>query len=291
MKSMTGYGKGESNNKLITVTVEIKTVNSKNLDVRMNIPRAINNLMATFNEILKKYIKRGKVDIFVNYRLSPDVEIPVSVNYSMAKTYIDSINKIAGLTGKKISVTMRDLLSMHDIFIKEEIDFSEFEPVFIEAFESALQKIDEERIKEGEKLKRDIEERLERIEKTVREIENQSKEISEILFKKLKDKVSKLLEDFDNNEELTKRVELEVALLAEKQDVSEEITRLYSHIKRFKELLNEEFVGKTMDFLCQEMHREINTLGSKLKEINATEPVLQIKTEIARIKEQVQNVE
>ncbi|WP_245807353.1 YicC/YloC family endoribonuclease [Desulfurobacterium atlanticum] len=288
---MTGYGKGEATNNLINVTVEIKTINSKALDVRINLSRAINNLMSTFNEILKKYIKRGKVDVFINYKLSPDVEIPVCVNYSMAKTYINAINKISGLTGKEISITMRDLLSMHDIFMKEEIDFSKFEPVFIEAFESALKKVDEERIKEGEKLKQDIEKRLEKIEATVRKIENRSKEISKILFEKLKEKVSKLLEDFDDKEELTKRVELEVALLAEKQDVSEEITRLYSHIKRFRELLNEDFSGKTMDFLCQEMHREINTLGSKLKEINITEPILQIKTEIARIKEQVQNVE
>jgi len=291
VKSMTGYGKGEAKNDLISVTVEAKSVNSKNLDLRINLPRAINNLLSTLTNKAKKYVKRGKVDIYINYKLSPDIEIPVSVNYSMAKTYINAINKIAGLTGKEISVTMKDLLNMHDIFLKEEIDFADFENVFIEAFETALQQIDEERIKEGEELKQDIEKRLIEIERIAKKVEKDSENISETLFKKIKEKCQKLLEDFFESEEFSKRIEIEVALLAEKQDISEEITRLHAHIRRFKELLNEDFSGKTMDFLCQEMHREINTLGSKLKEINISEPVLKIKTEIARIKEQVQNVE
>lgn len=289
MKSMTGYGKSEASNDFITVTVEVKSINSKNLDLRINLPRIVNNLLNRLNSKVKEYVKRGKVDVYINYKLSPDVEIPVSINYSMAKTYIDAIKKIEGTSGRKIEINMRDLLSMHDIFSKEDIDISGSEEVFIEALENALMQLDAERKKEGEKLKKDIESRLKKIEAILHDIEEKANSINEKIKKRLTEKVKKLFEPDD--EEISKRIELEIVLIAEKQDVTEEITRLKSHIKRFYQLLNEDFSGKTMDFLCQEMHREINTLGSKLKEINATESVLKIKTEIARIKEQVQNVE
>ncbi|WP_297445008.1 YicC/YloC family endoribonuclease [Desulfurobacterium sp.] len=286
---MTGYGKSEASNDFITVTVEVKSINSKNLDLRINLPRIVNNLLNRLNSKVKEYVKRGKVDVYINYKLSPDVEIPVSINYSMAKTYIDAIKKIEGTSGRKIEINMRDLLSMHDIFSKEDIDISGSEEVFIEALENALMQLDAERKKEGEKLKKDIESRLKKIEAILHDIEEKANSINEKIKKRLTEKVKKLFEPDD--EEISKRIELEIVLIAEKQDVTEEITRLKSHIKRFYQLLNEDFSGKTMDFLCQEMHREINTLGSKLKEINATESVLKIKTEIARIKEQVQNVE
>ncbi|WP_457568459.1 YicC/YloC family endoribonuclease [Desulfurobacterium sp.] len=286
---MTGYGKGEAANDFISVTAEIKSVNSKNLDVRINLPRIANNLLGRLNNKIKEYIKRGKVDVYINYKLSPDVEIPISINYPMAKTYINAIKKIEGTTGRKIGINMRDLLSMHDIFSREEVDIAGKEDVFLSAVENALIQLDDERKKEGEKLKRDIENRLNNIETIVIKVEEQTGYLNEKIRERLLEKVKKLFESLD--EEITKRIELEVVLIAEKQDVSEEITRLKSHIKRFYQLLDEDFCGKTMDFLCQEMHREINTLGSKLKEINLTEPVLKIKTEIARIKEQVQNVE
>ncbi|WP_231378268.1 MULTISPECIES: YicC/YloC family endoribonuclease [unclassified Desulfurobacterium] len=286
---MTGYGKSEASNDFITVTVEVKSINSKNLDLRINLPRIVNNLLNRLNSKVKEYVKRGKVDVYINYKLSPDVEIPVSINYSMAKTYIDAIKKIEGTSGRKIEINMRDLLSMHDIFSKEDIDISGSEEVFIEALENALMQLDAERKKEGEKLKKDIESRLKKIEAILHDIEEKANSINEKIKERLTEKVKKLFEPDD--EEISKRIELEIVLIAEKQDVTEEITRLKSHIKRFYQLLNEDFSGKTMDFLCQEMHREINTLGSKLKEINATESVLKIKTEIARIKEQVQNVE
>lgn len=289
MKSMTGYGKSEASNDFITVTVEVKSINSKNLDLRINLPRIVNNLLNKLNNKVKEYVKRGKVDVYINYKLSPDVEIPVSINYQMAKTYINAIRKIEGTSGRKIEINMRDLLSMHDIFSKEDVDLSGSEEVFLTALEKALIILNEEREKEGKKLKADIEERLKIIEETVNDIEKVASSINEKIREKLTEKIKKLFEPDD--EDVKKRIELEVALIAEKQDVTEEITRLKSHIKRFYQLLNEDFSGKTMDFLCQEMHREINTLGSKLKEINVTEPVLKIKTEIARIKEQVQNVE
>ncbi|WP_456398141.1 YicC/YloC family endoribonuclease [Desulfurobacterium sp.] len=286
---MTGYGKSEASNSFITVMVEVKSINSKNLDIRINLPRIVNNLLNKLNSKVKEYVKRGKVDVYINYRLSPEIKIPVSINYSMAKTYIDAIKKIEGTFGRKIEINMRDLLSMHDIFSKEDVDLSGNEDVFLTALDRALIMLNEERKKEGEKLKSDIEKRLTIIEKTIEEIEKDAHSINEKIREKLTEKIKKLFEPDD--EEVKKRIELEVALIAEKQDVTEEITRLKSHIKRFYQLLNEDFSGKTMDFLCQEMHREINTLGSKLKEINVTGPVLKIKTEIARIKEQIQNVE
>ncbi len=289
---MTGFGKCVKSNQEIEITVEIRTLNGKALRVRYSIPRVFNPFLNDINGAVGEYIKRGEVDLHIHYRLSPDVTIPVAINYGEALKYIEAADKIGALSGKNIDVSLKDLLSIPDVFMREELDVTPYKDVLLEALKCALKEVDEARKKEGEKLKAYFEEKLAAIEKILRELEPQIEEIEQKLFKRLKEKVQKLLSGEEIPEDFQKRVELEVAFLSEKQDVSEEISRLYAHIHRFRELLNStEPVGKTLDFLCQEMHREINTLGNKIKEIDITDPVIKIKTEIARIKEQVQNVE
>ena len=292
MKSMTGYGKGTAGNDLVEVTAEVKSLNSKTLKVRLSVPRVFNPLINQLNGLISSYIKRGDVELYVKYRTSPEFRIPLSVNYTEALNYVKVAEKIGSLANREISVSLRDLLSIPEIFQREEMDAELFKEPLLKAVETALKELDRARLAEGEKLKSFFKEHLSEIERTLNELGKEILNIEEILFKKLKEKVKKLLECEELNQDFTKRVELEVALLAEKQDVSEEISRLKAHVERFRKLLgSEEPVGKTLDFLCQEMHREINTLGNKVKEIDVTEPVLKIKTEIARIKEQVQNVE
>jgi uncharacterized protein (TIGR00255 family) len=289
---MTGYGKCVRRNELIEISAEIKTLNGKALRTRFSIPRIFNPLLNEINDLVSKYIKRGDVDLYLYYRLSPEVTLPISVNYAEAVKYVKAASKIGAISGREIQVSLKDLLSIPEIFVKEELEVEPFREILLKTIECALKELDSARKAEGEKLKNYFLERLERIESTLLDLEKQVEEIEERLFQKLKEKVQKLLKGEELPEDFTKRLELEVALLAEKQDVSEEISRLKTHISRFRELLkSEEPVGKTLDFLCQEMHREINTLGNKIKEIDVTEPVIAIKTEIARIKEQVQNVE
>ena len=293
MKSMTGYAKETFKTEDIEVTAEIKSLNGKALRIRFSIPRLFNPLITEIQSVIGEVVKRGEVDLYLFYRLSPELVPEVSVNYAQAEKYLKAVQKISGVSGKEITVTLKDLFAIPEIFQKEEMDVEPFREAVISAVKRAVLKLDEVRRVEGEKIKRYLEDRLKTIEETLLEIEEDIEGIEGRIFERLKEKVEKLLKDMGvEEEEFLKRVEMEVAFLAEKQDVSEEVSRLKMHLKRFRELIDsDEPIGKTLDFLCQEMHREINTLGNKLKEIDVTEPVLKIKSEIARIKEQVQNVE
>ena len=289
---MTGFGRAVAEDEKLRVVVEVKSVNGKALRVRFNLPRLFNPLINEVNSEVEQFIKRGEVELNVSYRFAPGFQVPLEINYGEALKLIEVAKKLSALSGSQISVGLREILSFPDVVVKEELSPEPFKETFFKALRGALKELDRARRKEGEKIKAFLEERLRVIEETLAQIEGELPEIKEKLFKKLKENVKKLLEEQELGQDFTKRVELEVAFLAERQDVSEEISRLKAHIKRFRELLEaEEPVGKTLDFLCQEMHREINTLGNKVKEIDITEPVIKIKSEIAKMKEQVQNVE
>ncbi len=290
---MTGFGRAVAEDEKIRITVEIKSVNGKNLRVRFNIPRLFNPLINQINSEVEKVLKRGDVDLNVSYRFSPGFQVPIEINYAEAIKIIEVARRLSALSNSKVSVNLKDVLSFPEVLIKDELNPEPFKETLFKALREALEELDRARRSEGEKLKVYFEERLKNIEETLSQIERELPQIKEKLFKKLKENLKKLLEGEELSQDFTKRVELEVAFLAERQDVSEEVSRLKAHIKRFRELLKveDEPVGKALDFLCQEMHREINTLGNKVKEIDVTEPVIKIKSEIAKIKEQVQNVE
>ena len=289
---MTGFGRAVAEDEKLRVVVEVKSVNGKALRVRFNLPRLFNPLINEVNSEIEQFIKRGEVELNVSYRFAPGFQVPLEINYGEALKLIEVAKKLSALSGSQISVGLREILSFPDVVVKEELSPEPFKETFFKALRGALKELDRARRKEGEKIKAFLEERLKVIEETLAQIEGELPEIKEKLFKRLKENVKKLVEEQELGQDFTKRVELEVAFLAERQDVSEEISRLKAHIRRFRELLGaEEPVGKTLDFLCQEMHREINTLGNKVKEIDVTEPVIKIKSEIAKMKEQVQNVE
>ena len=289
---MTGFGRAVAEDEKLRVVVEVKSVNGKALRVRFNLPRLFNPLINEVNSEVEQFIKRGEVELNVSYRFAPGFQVPLEINYGEALKLIEVAKKLSALSGNQISVGLREILSFPDVVVKEELSPEPFKETFFKALRGALKELDRARRKEGEKIKAFLEERLRVIEETLARIEGELPEIKEKLFKRLKENVKKLLEEQELGQDFTKRVELEIAFLAERQDVSEEISRLKAHIKRFRELLEaEEPVGKTLDFLCQEMHREINTLGNKIKEIDITGPVIKIKSEIAKMKEQVQNVE
>ncbi len=287
MKSMTGFGRARLSSDFFTLEVEARSLNSKTLDIRISIPRSVSFLFEDFNQTVKSFVKRGKVDISLKMRFSPDFSPPLSVNYGVAKSFLSAVEKIAAVSGRSIDISARDLLSFHDIFLKEDPPLEDYRDVFLKALEEALNELDRSREAEGQKIKEDIAERLRKISSLVESLEKKIPSINEQIKAKLREKLSELI----SNSELSSRLELEMAILAERHDASEELTRLKVHISKFFELLSKDFVGKTLDFLCQEMHREITTLSNKVRETDILDEVLQIKTEIARIKEQVQNVE
>ena len=292
MKSMTGYGRASVNHELGQITVEAKSVNGKALRTRFSMPRFFNRYLVELQNLVSKFVKRGDLDLFVNFTPSERFVPPMTVNYEAAKKLAEVAKRVEAVSGVPVKVSLKDLLSQPEVLIKEELEPTPLKEPLFKAVEGALKELVESREKEGEKLKAFFQERLQVIEEALKEVEEKAEGLNEQLFKKLKEKVENLLKEVPTDEEFNRRLELEVAILAEKQDATEEISRLKAHLKRFRELLNsDEPVGKTLDFLCQEMHREANTLGNKLKELGITDLVLKIKGEIARIKEQVQNVE
>ncbi len=290
---MTGFGRAVAEDENLRVVVEIRSVNSKALRIRFNLPRLFNPFINQINAEVEKFVKRGDLDLSVSYRFAPGFQVPLEINYGEALKLIEVAKRLSVLSNASVHVGLKEILSFPDVVAKEELSPEPFKETFFKALREALQELDRARRKEGEKLRAFIEERIGEIEKTLKELEGELPKIKEKLFQRLKENLKKLLQEEELSQDFTKRVELEVAFLAERQDVSEELSRLKAHLKRFRELLKveDEPVGKTLDFLCQEMHREINTLGNKVKEIDVTAPVLKIKSEIAKIKEQVQNVE
>ncbi len=289
---MTGYGKCTVRDDLIEVTVEAKSLNSKALRLRISAPKFMNPLTVDIDRTVKELIRRGDVELTFSYKFSPGMTVPLSVRYEEAEKYISAVRSIEGLTGKEISVSLRDLLSLPEVFQREELEVDPFKETVLKALRCALLDLVKSREEEGKRIKEYLEERLTVVEGILADLEGKLGDIKEKIRNRLRERVLELLSGEGLPEDFERRLELEVAFLAERQDVSEEVSRLKMHLERFRSLLDsEEPVGKTLDFLCQEMHREINTLGNKLKEIDVTDPVVAIKSEIAKMKEQVQNVE
>jgi len=288
LKSMTAYGKAETFSNGFMIFSEIRGLNSKHLDIKLNIPKEINYLTVKIITEIKKTVKRGRIDVLI--KLEPiGEELSFRLNYEAAKKYLKEIRKLESQTLKEIQVNLKDLFSIQGIFKKEETNLKKVENEIIKTVRESLKSFKKEGIIEGQKLKEELEERISNIKRELKKIESIKEKINEELFEKIKSKVRNLVSNIP--EELERRIELEVVMLSEKQDISEEISRLNFHLKRFEDLLETEYSGKTLDFLCQEMNREANTISSKLREISIVAPIINIKSEIAKIKEQVQNVE
>ena len=293
ISSMTGYGRGEATVKGISVVVEIRTVNSRFLEVGTKLPRSISSRENDIKELLRKKINRGKVTLTVQVEFANVGDaVPLRVNKEAAKAYMKLLNdlrKAAKLTEK---VKLEHLLKFSDIMEPlEAADEDDAEWRCVEkGINLAVDNLAEMRRKEGGELRNDLEQRLRAIERLLEENERLSKNNVVNEQKRLRDRVNELLEDksvIDNN-----RLELEIALLSDKLDVTEECVRFRSHIKFFLESLDhEEAAGRKLNFLLQEMNREANTIGSKSFESSIAHNVVTMKEELERIREQLQNIE
>lgn len=291
IRSMTGYGRSRQLLDGREILVEIKSVNHRYFEFAARVPRAYGYLEEKLKSFLQGKISRGKVEISVSVYNIEGKDAQIEVNRSIARGYIDALRSANETLGLADDLQLSNLLRLPDIFnvIKtvedEEVIWNDVRV----AAEEALDNFVSMRCAEGIKMREDIESRLGYIEKLVDEVERRSPMITEVYRQRLYGKLCEILADRKIDEQ---RILTEAAVFSEKTAVDEETVRLKSHIQQFRGLLNaEESVGRKLDFLIQEFNRESNTIGSKAQDIEITKIVVELKSEIEKIREQIQNIE
>ena len=292
MKSMTGYGKAEFQNEKLTLSVEIKTVNNRFLDVSYKYPRSFTALQEGMRSALQKHLSRGKVDLYVNYKRAVSGDGALSFDEDLASSYVNLAKSLKKrFPSLKNDFTVTSLIKTPDVIKveQEEIDIDYISPILFETVEKACENLNSMREFEGEKLKADMLSRIDTIESTVAVIKERAPLVSEDYRKRLYEKVQSLLEGQSIDEA---RILQEVAIFADKCNIDEELTRLNSHVLQFRKICESVGeVGKKLDFLVQEFNRESNTICSKSNDVEVTDNALKLKCEIEKIREQIQNIE
>lgn len=290
IKSMTGFGRGNYENDGRIYSIEIKSVNHKYTDINVRIPRFLNSMEDKIRKKISSAISRGKVDVFVNFENYSNKGTKIRINKDLAKEYISELKKLSEETGVRFDISVIDVSKLPEILKIEDIDDDELiARELMQALDEAIENFIKMREIEGEKLVQDIEKRIYLIQEKVNEITDFSGNIVEEYMKKLEIRVNELLKPGTVDEN---RLMQEIVIFSDKSSIEEELTRLRSHISQFLTLIKRESpIGKKLDFLIQEMNREINTIGSKANCLEITNRVIEIKTEIENIREQIQNIE
>ena len=291
IKSMTGFGRCEVLKDSRKFTVELKSVNHRYLDVNIRMPKKLNFFETSIRTLLKSYADRGKVDIFITYEDLSQSQVSVKYNAALAAEYLKYLNQMAEEFSLDNDVRVITLSRYPEVFTMEECseDEDELWNGLKEALEGAFSQFVEMRTKEGERLKEDILLKLDLLSEQIRFIEERSPQIIAEYRTKLEEKMRELLEDtqIDDN-----RIAAEVILFADKICTDEEVVRLKSHIQHMKETLEESNgIGRKLDFIAQEMNREANTILSKANDLDISNRAISLKTEIEKIREQIQNIE
>lgn len=293
IQSMTGYGRGIYNDDNIKLTVELKSVNSRFLDLNIKNPRKLNFLDTDIRSAIKSQINRGKIDVYISLEEERDSSFKLTYNKEVAKAYVENLTQISEDFGIENSVRLIDLARLPEVLTSTENEDDEdaLKTATLRALDDAIKAFKEARRVEGESLKSDILLKLDEMSDFVSFIEKRQPELVEIYKTKLREKVNELMDEFgvsiDEN-----RFAMEVTMYADKVCVDEEIVRLNTHIQHVKEVLESgKDVGKKLDFLAQEMNRESNTILSKCSNSEISERGISLKTTIEKIREQIQNLE
>lgn len=291
MQSMTGYGKAEYAENGITLTVEIKTVNNRFLDLIPKYPRAFVSLDDTIRKVVQSKIKRGRAELFVTYSDMSSGLKKLVINEGLCEAYVQAAKTLSEKYGIENDFTVVSLLKTSDC-VAEEIGDDNSEKVgeiLVETLNEALDELVKMRKIEGDKLKNDILTRDDEVERLVGEIEKRAPKIKEEYESKIRERMAEILGSVDYDRG---RLLQEVALFADRTNIDEELTRLKSHIAQLRNICKEEIdAGKKLDFLMQEFNREANTVCSKSNDVEITKYALALKNEIEKIREQVQNIE
>lgn len=291
IKSMTGFGRGEISEGQRKYTVEIKAVNHRYLDISVKMPKKLNFFEASIRGLLKEYVQRGKVDLYITYEDLSEQTVSVKYNADVAASYLKYLREMSETFSLEDDVRVSTLSRYPEVFSMEEqeIDEAGIWKDLERALRMAAEAFVESRVKEGENLKQDLLDKLEGMLLHVAYIEDNSQKIIEEYKEKLQAKVRDLMEDSRIDEG---RLLMEVTLFADKICVDEEIVRLKSHIEMVKNtLLAGGSIGRKLDFIVQEMNREANTILSKTTDLEISNRGIELKTEIEKVREQIQNIE
>lgn len=291
MKSMTGFGRAkiEKNNRIYTV--EIKSVNHKYNDITIKLPRSLSYTEDKIKKEISSNIARGKIDVYVSFENYSEEGKTVIINSELVSEYMKQFKLLAEQNNLKLEITAAEITKLPEVLTIKETEGKEdiIEDELLECLKEAISNFTTMREQEGNKIKEDLKERIQKVEKEVEKISEYSTRLVEEYVVKLEQRIKEILKTNAVDEA---RLATEVVIYADKCSVEEELTRLRSHIIQFKNMLEEtKPIGKKIDFLIQEMNRETNTTGSKSGSLEITNLVINIKTELEDIREQVQNIE
>ena len=291
IKSMTGYGRVETSGQDRNIVVEVKSVNHRFLEISLRMPQALSPLELEFKKKIGEKVKRGRVEIFIRLEAQSTNAPEAIVNLEIARNYFRALQRLKDEFGLTEEIGLKTLVGFRDIFSSPAE--TEIQPDVLkqiaDALEEALNMLVQMRQEEGAAIYRDMEQRLDSIRSILETINARSPQVIIEYQKRLKERIKELTEGRLLDES---RLAQEAAILAEKSDITEEIVRMHSHIGQFVTLLqSSDAEGKKIDFLLQEMNREINTIGSKSNDAEIARQVIEAKSELSRLREQAQNIE
>ncbi|CEN26451.1 YicC/YloC family endoribonuclease [Paraclostridium sordellii] len=290
--SMTGFGRGEYKNDNYHFIVECRTINHKYVDINVRLPRKISFLEDKIRNIVKDYVKRGRVDLYIKLDLIGSEDVNLKFDEKLASQYVNILNNIKSTFDLNDDITVMNIAKFPDIIKCEEKeeDTDLLWEMLKLALAESLKNLKEMRCEEGIKLSNDIDARCDLLKDYIEDVEKYSYNVVNEYKEKLNSRIAEILENpslVDEN-----RLAQEVAIYADKCSITEEIVRFKSHITQLKKAIHkDESIGRKIDFLIQEMNRETNTIGSKSSDLNITNLVVEIKSELEKIREQIQNIE
>ena len=290
--SMTGFGRGEYKDDNYYFLVECKTINHKYADINIRMPRKILFLEEKVRNSVKNYIRRGRADIYIKFEVIGNEDISLKLDEDLAAQYVDILKRIKDKFDLSDDISVMSVAKFPDVVSTEEKEEDEdlIWSKLNKAIEESFTKLKEMRTEEGNKLAEDIVMRCDYLSKYIEEIEGFSDRVVEDYREKLNARINDLVEDPSVIDE--SRLAQEVAIYADKSSITEEIVRFKSHIAQLKKtVVKNESIGRKIDFLIQEMNRETNTIGSKSSDLNITNLVVEVKSELEKIREQIQNIE
>ncbi len=286
---MTGYGRSDEHNDQLVLTVEIRTINSRFLDFSPRLPKSLLPFEDEAYRIVKKRCERGRVSLTAKVEYLPGEKTGLTLNQDKLEEYMLVVKDIQKSSDRDDFPSMGDILRLPDIVVNgDQKDENELKTVFLSVLNKTISEVEVNRLSEGKNIKTDLSMRLELLIGLVGKIRKKSLSDRDDNMERLKQKIQALVEDINLDES---RLYQEIAILAEKKDITEELVRLDSHIDLFTKYMNsKDSKGKKLNFLLQEMGREINTIGSKTDEIEISHLAVDMKDELEKIREQVQNI-
>ncbi|MFN7729455.1 MAG: YicC/YloC family endoribonuclease [Bdellovibrio sp.] len=292
MKSMTGFGAGRAESQKSQIDVSLRAVNGRYLETRFHLPREFHPFESDLKKKLEEFFERGTVDVFVSRKVRADQsQLKVVLNRDLAKQYMESYKQIAKDLKIRGEAQVETIARLPEVLrIESEADVSNLEKkALLQAFEKACKACDTERRREGKSLKGDLEDLLAKLESEIADIHGVRDEANQNLLARFEQKIKTRLQGLEID---SARLSQEVVMQIDKTDINEEVSRLREHVKNYRHLLqSSEAQGKKLDFYTQELLREVNTIGSKSSLSKLTQIVVEAKSNIERLREQVQNVE